>query len=177
MLFGGVASRIEGCSSNIQLLPAIKRGLAFMPDSRNLLTGSEDGTLRVWDVESGQCVRVIQGYAASLFDIDWSPDGTQLISGGTDTLVTVWAVDGGGTPPRVLRDHNGVVYGVGWSPDGRWLASSAWDNVIRLWDVSTGAGVPLFQNPDHVDTAFYGIAWSPDGRRLASGTYLHGVSV
>jgi len=37
--------------------------------------------------------------------------------------------------------------------------------------------VPLFQNPDHVDTAFYGIAWSPDGRRLASGTYLHGVPV
>ena len=152
-------------------------GLAFMPDSRHLLTGSEDGTLRVWDVASGECVRVIQGYAASLFDIDWSPDGTQLVSGGTDTLVTVWAADGGGTPTRVLRGHNGVVYGVGWSPDGRFLASSAWDNVIRLWDASTGAGVPLFQNPDHVDTAFYDIAWSPDGRRLASGTYLHGVSV
>jgi WD40 repeat protein/transcriptional regulator with XRE-family HTH domain len=152
-------------------------GLAFMPDSRILLTGSEDGTLRVWDVESGQCVRVIQGYVASLFDIDWSPDGTQLISGGTNTLVTVWAADGGGTPPRVLRGHNGIVYGVGWSPDGRWLASSAWDNVIRLWDASTGAGVPLFQDPDHVDTTFYGIAWSPDGRRLASGTYLYGAPV
>ena len=152
-------------------------GLAFTPDSRSLLTGSEDGTLRLWDVESGQCVRVIQGYAASLFDIDWSPDGTQLISGGTDTRVATWAVDGGGTPSRVLRGHNGAVYGVGWSPDGRWLASSAWDNVIRLWDASTGVGVPLFQNPDHVDTAFYGIAWSPDGRFLASGTYLYGVPV
>ncbi len=156
-------------------------GVAFMPDSRSLLTGGEDGTLRVWDVASGQCVRVIQGYAASLFDVDWSPDGTQLVSGGTDRLVAVWEADGpavgGGTPTRLLRGHNGVVYGVGWSPDGSRLASSAWDNVIRLWDASTGAGVPLFQNPDHVDTVFYGIAWSPDGRRLASGTYLHGVPV
>jgi WD40 repeat protein/transcriptional regulator with XRE-family HTH domain len=152
-------------------------GLAFMPDSRSLLTGGEDGTLRVWDAASGQCVRVIQGYAASLFDVDWSPDGAQLVSGGTDTLVAVWEADGGGTPTRMLRGQNAVVYGVGWSSDGSRLASSAWDNVIRLWDASTGAGVPLFQNPDHADTAFYGIAWSPDGRRLASGTYLHGVPV
>ena len=68
--------------------------LAFTPDSRSLLSGSEDGTLRVWDVASGQCVRVMQGYAASLFDIDWSPDGTQLVSGGTDALVTIWDGDG-----------------------------------------------------------------------------------
>jgi WD40 repeat protein/transcriptional regulator with XRE-family HTH domain len=152
-------------------------GVAFTPNGRSLLSGSEDGALRLWNVASGQCVRVIQGYAASLFDVDWSPDGTQLVSGGTDRLVAVWKADGGGTPTRILRGHNAVVYGVGWSPDGRSLASSAWDNVISLWDASTGAGVPLFQNPDHVDTVFYGIAWSPDGRRLASGTYLHGVQV
>jgi WD40 repeat protein/transcriptional regulator with XRE-family HTH domain len=136
-------------------------GVAFTPDGRSLFSGSEDGALRLWNVASGQCVRVIQGYAGSLFDVDWSPDGTQLVSGGTDRLVAVWEADGGGTPTRILRGHNAVVYGVGWSPNGSRLASSAWDNVISLWDASTGAGVPLFQNPDHVDTVFYGIVLFP----------------
>ena len=59
--------------------------LAFTPDSRSLLSGSEDGTLRVWDVERGQCVRIMQGYVVSLYDLDWSPDGTQLASAGSDS--------------------------------------------------------------------------------------------
>jgi WD40 repeat protein len=121
-------------------------------------------------------MRVMQGYAASLFDIDWSPDGTQLVSGGLDTLITVWDVTGG-TPTRVLRGHREVVFGVGWSPDGRFLASSAWDNVISLWDLATGACVEKQWDPDNPDTFFFGVAWSPDGERLASGTYMHGVLV
>ena len=64
-------------------------GLAFTPDSRHLLSGSEDGTLQLWEVESSQCVRILQGYTAALFDLDWSPDGTQLASAGADTVVSL----------------------------------------------------------------------------------------
>src|SRR2546427_13260271 len=80
------------------------RGLAFTPDSRSLLSGSEDGTLRVWDVESGQCVHIMQGYAVSLYDVAWSPDGTQLASAGTDRLVTIWDV-ADKAQPMLLRGH------------------------------------------------------------------------
>src|SRR5260221_512537 len=122
------------------------------------------------------CVRVIQGYATSLFDIDWSPDGTQLVSGGTNTLVTIWDV-AGGTSPSVLRGHRWIVHGVAWSPDGRLLASSGWDNTIGLWDAATGACLQLLRDPAAADTIFQGVAWSPDGRLLACGSYLRGVQV
>jgi WD40 repeat protein len=68
--------------------------LAFLPDGRGLLSGSEDGSLRVWDVERGQCVRVIQGYVLTLYDVAWSPDSSRLASAGSDTLVTMWESDG-----------------------------------------------------------------------------------
>ena len=78
--------------------------LAFTPESRSLLSGGEDGTLRTWDVERGQCVRIVQSYAVSLNDIDWSPTGTRLASAGTDKLVTIW--DGADkTPPILLAGH------------------------------------------------------------------------
>ena len=86
--------------------------LAFTPDSRSLLSSSDDGTLRLWEVAGGHCVRVMHGYAASLFDLDWSPDGTQVVSGGTDTLVTVWDVTEK-MLPNVLRGHSWSVMGVG----------------------------------------------------------------
>ena len=71
------------------------RALAFSPDSRSLLSGSDDDTLRVWDVERGQCVHIIQSCAISLYDLDWSPDGTRLASAGSDLLVTIWELESG----------------------------------------------------------------------------------
>src|SRR6266567_8085054 len=91
---------------------AVVNGLAFTPDSRSVLSGSDDGTLRLWDVERGESLRVMQGYTACLYDLDWSPDGTRLASAGSDTLVSLWQVEslGGGAPRGVLRGHGWSVY-------------------------------------------------------------------
>jgi WD40 repeat protein len=99
-------------------------GLVFTPDSQRLFSSSEDGGLRVWDVSaslntgvtSGQCIRVLQGYTASLYDVAWSPDGKWLAAGGTDRQVTVHGVDDaaaprinvammGGTPLLLVRQQ------------------------------------------------------------------------
>src|SRR5258708_5569021 len=135
-----------------------------------------DGTLRVWEVERGQCVHIMQGYAVSLYDVAWRPDGTQLARARSHTLVTIWEVEGL-TPPRLLRGHRSLVFGVAWSPDGRFLASSGLDNAVRLWDATTGEARQILRDPDHVNALFYGVAWSPDGKFLASASYQQGIQV
>src|SRR5205085_3673265 len=67
----------------------------------------------------GQCVRVMQGSVASLYDLAWSPDGTQVASSGTDTLVTIWDVAGGrgGRQPGCCAAIAGM--------------STAWHGVLR----------------------------------------------
>jgi transcriptional regulator with XRE-family HTH domain len=140
------------------------------PGPVSALAWSPDGTLRLWEVERGQCVRVLQGSVVTLYDLDWSPDGTQLASAGADSVVSLWQVEslGGWAPQGVLREHGWSVYGVAWHPHGGMLASSGWDHTIRLWDPTVGSSLQINGDADSADTVFYGVAWSPDGSRLAS---------
>jgi WD40 repeat protein/transcriptional regulator with XRE-family HTH domain len=151
------------------------KGLAFVPDGRSLLSGSFDG-MHVWDVFTGQSLRIIRGYAIALYDVSWHPDGTHLISGSIDATVTIYDLTYE-APIRELYGHKSVVISVGWSPDGRWLASSEWDNTIQLWDALSGESIRVISHPDDPHTFFYGLSWSPDGKRLAVGTNCRGVQI
>jgi WD40 repeat protein len=58
--------------------------VAFAPDGRRLLSGSDDETLRLWDAESGQEVRAFTGHQGRVTSVAFAPDGRRLLSGGDD---------------------------------------------------------------------------------------------
>ncbi len=70
---------------------AMTRDLAFTPDSRGLVTGSADHTVRIWDVETRES-RVLRGHEAGVFDVSVSKDGLWVASASADTTVRVWPV-------------------------------------------------------------------------------------
>eukprot|EP00198_Chlamydomonas_reinhardtii_P000796 XP_001690131.1 flagellar associated protein [Chlamydomonas reinhardtii] len=139
--------------------------VSWSPDGATLASASWDGTLRLFDTGSGECIAVLLGHEGKAKCVEWSPSGRMLASGGEDKAVRLWdAVSG--ECVAALQGHEEDVNAVAWSADGQSIASGANDQTIRVWDVAAGTCIATLP-PQGFKVST--VAWSRDGRRLASG--------
>jgi WD40 repeat protein len=148
--------------------------VAISADGRLLASSGEDPTIRIWDMQTGECLKILEGLdetiAALAFDpVSGNDQPYRLASGGR--TVRVWDLESG----QILYDFDGHTQGVlavAFSPDGQTVASSSVDQTIRLWDVPmVPASIPGLERLLGEDnpTATWTLAFSPDGQTLASG--------
>ncbi len=127
---------------------------------------SDDKTVRLWDVSSGQTLRTFSGHSSGVWSIAISPDGQILASGSDDQTVRLWDISSG-KALRTLQGHTGWVWCVAFSPKGKILASSGADQTIRLWDVKAGQAIRILQGHTSIVRS---VAFSSDGQFLVSGS-------
>ena len=143
--------------------------VAFSRDGRTLLSGSYDGTARLWDVATHRQIGApLNGHDGEVYSVAFSPQGNVVATGADDGMVRLWDVATHRQIGAPLNGHDGEINAVAFSPDGTILASGGDDDgVVRLWDVASHRqiGVPLLGHSDVV----YSVAFSPDGTILASG--------
>jgi WD40 repeat protein len=144
------------------------RAVVFSRDGARVAGGGADGTVGIWDVATGEEVRLLEGHSP-VSGVALSPDG-RLLAAGTEAAAIIWDVAAG----RPIRSLAGLTHGVAFSPDGRLLACAREDRTIKLWDVTADREYRTLRG--HTDSV-RSVAFSPDGLLLASASYDKAVTV
>jgi len=146
----------------------------FTPDGATLISVSDDKTIRLWDVATGDLIKTIRGqigagHEGKLFAGALAPDGKVLAVGG---YPSAWGIRlfniQSGEQIGLLKGHTNVIHALAFSPDGRRLASGSFDKTVRIWDVSRQQEFAKLEG--HTDSV-YGVAFSPDGKKVASASF------
>jgi WD40 repeat protein len=106
--------------------------VAFRPDGAQVAVAGTDRAIRVFNVETGEQVGLIEDHADWIFDIAYSPDGKRLVSASRDKTSKVFDAEKFESLVT-FPGHNEVVFTAAFSADGKTVASGGQDNRIRLW--------------------------------------------
>jgi small GTP-binding protein len=126
----------------------------------------DDNTIRLWNAETGECLRTLEGHNGSVYCVAFDPSGRNLASGSNDRTVKLWDVVSGRLL-RTLKGHRGPVWSVAFDRAGRTLASGSGDYSIKLWEVTNGR---LLHTLEGHGIFVSSVVFDPAGRTLVSGS-------
>jgi WD40 repeat protein len=134
-----------------------------------LVSASYDGTIRIWDTESGETlVGPLEPHDGWITSVAASPDGASIASASDDRTIRVFAAATMEEIREPLVGHEKGVNCVIFSPCSKYIISASHDLTIRVWDVESGEAVRVVETAHEKNVLC--LAISPDGRYIASGS-------
>jgi len=136
--------------------------VAWSPDGKHLASGSNDFSVRIWNVESGELVQLLDGHSAPVRSVVWGIDGDMLAAGSSDQSISLWRTQAKDTAAIKVQAARQPIVGVSWDRQGERFSAIASHSGLTAWrikDLSVESHVPneLIQ--------FYRRAeWEEDGR-------------
>ncbi|MDR1901373.1 MAG: WD40 repeat domain-containing protein [Treponema sp.] len=146
--------------------------LAFNAEGTQLVSGSKDRTVILWDIATGNQIWTGNVHTGDIRSAAFSPGGNLVCSGSVDAAIKVWDATTGSVL-RTLSGHTGSVESLAFNSDGKRLLSGSWDKTVRLWNPDTGEELRKAEAPAWVNTVLF----SADGSRFYSGGYDNTVTV
>lgn len=139
--------------------------VTYSPNGQYIATASQDRTVKIWDAQTGQLLKMMEGHTDSVNGVVFSPDSMRIATTSDDGTAKVWDI---ATSRELftLSGHTRVVRRVVYSPDGTRLVTTSADGTAKVWDARTGEELLTFSN--HGDQV-YDVAFNRDGKRVATG--------
>lgn len=157
------------------------RCVAWDAAGERLISASDDGAARIWQVNVVPGVTVLAGHTDEPNQVVWHPNGTLLASAGKDATLRLWQLEPGptgqpeqGRPVAVFTGHTAWIWSVAWNPDGTQLLTASGDGTARLWNLpqaQTAAPVTVPECARLLDgqkTVIFDAVWHPNGQVVAT---------
>ncbi len=132
-----------------------------------LISGSEDNTIKIWNLETGACTHTLQGHQDTVRSLAFAQG--KLISGSDDNTIKIWNLETGACT-HTFQGHQDTVRSLAFA-QGK-LISGSDDNTIKIWNLETGACTHTFQG--HQDTV-RSLAFAQG--KLISGSFDHTIKI
>ena len=141
------------------------RSVVLHPDGRRLFTAGLDGTVQMWDAETGTTLQTLVQGQSPINHLALSPDGQWLASAHVDGTATIWNADTGAKRQALSGDAKSLLT-VAFDPNSTRLATAGWNAAIKIWDITTGAQLHQLNAAHTVNS----VSFSPDRDLLASAS-------
>lgn len=137
--------------------------MALHPDAMFLVTGHDDGVVRLWDLSAQQRQYTLRHHQKPISAAAFNSDGSKLAIASEDKTITLWDTKTGKLLGQ-LQGHTDRIPALAWHPSGQWLVSVGWDTTARVWDTAALQPAILLNTHGGQVTA---LAFSADGKLLA----------
>ncbi|MCG9131689.1 sigma-70 family RNA polymerase sigma factor [Candidatus Poribacteria bacterium] len=142
--------------------------MAFSPDGKTLASPLNNGTIRLWNTQTGKLSRILIGHTSRVFCVAFSPDGKMLASGSYDGTLRLWDAETGELR-NTRTGYTSAVVNVAFSPDENIIASAMNDDTVGLWNAQTGVRHHTLKVAR--THSIESLSFSPDGKTLVGAGY------
>lgn len=145
--------------------------IAFNPDGTKIVSGSSDRTVKIWNPQTGQCLKTLSGHNRPVLSVAFSPYGNTIASCGGHSIIKLWNVESGECFQTIQEK---ACYTIKFNSNGSILASGHTSGIIKLWDIKNGECI---QTLGEFGKPIISIAFSHDGKFIGYGSYDGTVTV
>ncbi|CAN6679873.1 unnamed protein product [Malus baccata var. baccata] len=103
-----------------------------------IVSGSFDETVRIWEVKTGKCLKVLPAHSDPVTAVDFNRDGSVIVSSSYDGLCRTWDASTGHCTKTLIDDENPPVSYVKFAPNGKYILVGTLEDTLKFWNFSTG---------------------------------------